>query len=339
MQIQDLGSLSAGTTIDTDLVIIGGGPAGLTIAREFFGTSTRVLLLESGRLEENPRFTNLAAVESVGEPKGEAQARKRIEFHGANSASWSSDSQTFGARCRVLGGSTHAWAGKSAAFDDIDFAVRKWVPYSGWPFGLETLNPYLDRAAEVLNLGPNCYDDRLWELMRIAAPQPQLDPSVLKSFFWQFARSRIDKLDIMRFGPEFVTYDAPNVRVLLNATVTRIDTNETGMESSGSKSRPLMASARGCGRKRRCSRQAPSKIHAYCSLLTAFTPTDWAISTTSSAGFSWIIQVLGSATSKSKISQRSLSALGFTASSAAAERTCTCMVWPQELSFRNRNGC
>ena len=230
MQIQDLGSLSAGTTIDTDLVIIGGGPAGLTIAREFFGTSTRVLLLESGRLEENPRFTNLAAVESVGEPKGEAQARKRIEFHGANSASWSSDSQTFGARCRVLGGSTHAWAGKSAAFDDIDFAVRKWVPYSGWPFGLETLNPYLDRAAEVLNLGPNCYDDRLWELMRIAAPKPQLDPSLLKSFFWQFARSRIDKLDIMRFGPEFVTYDAPNVRVLLNATVTRIDTNETGME-------------------------------------------------------------------------------------------------------------
>ena len=230
MQIQDLGSLSAGTTIDTDLVIIGGGPAGLTIAREFFGTSTRVLLLESGRLEENPRFTNLAAVESVGEPKGEAQARKRIEFHGANSASWSSDSQTFGARCRVLGGSTHAWAGKSAAFDDIDFAVRKWVPYSGWPFGLETLNPYLDRAAEVLNLGPNCYDDRLWELMRIAAPQPQLDPSLLKSFFWQFARSRIDKLDIMRFGPEFVTYDAPNVRVLLNATVTRIETNEAGME-------------------------------------------------------------------------------------------------------------
>ena len=77
MQIQDLGSLSAGTTIDTDLVIIGGGPAGLTIAREFFGTSTRVLLLESGRLKENPRFTNLAAVDSVGEPKGEAQARKR----------------------------------------------------------------------------------------------------------------------------------------------------------------------------------------------------------------------------------------------------------------------
>jgi choline dehydrogenase-like flavoprotein len=102
------------------------------------------------------------------------------------------------------------------------------VPYSGWPFGLETLEPYLDRAAEVLNLGPNCYDDRLWELLGIAAPQPSFDPKLLKSFFWQFSRSRIDKMDVMRFGPEFLTYDAPNVQVILNATVTCIDTNEAG---------------------------------------------------------------------------------------------------------------
>ena len=38
MRIEDLGSLEANATLDTDLVIIGGGPAGLSIAREFFGT-------------------------------------------------------------------------------------------------------------------------------------------------------------------------------------------------------------------------------------------------------------------------------------------------------------
>lgn len=233
MRVEDLGSLGADATVETDLVIIGGGPAGLTIAREFFGTSTRVLILESGRLVEDPRFTTLNAVESVGEPKSEVQVRRRIEFHGANSTSWSNESQAFGVRCRVLGGSSHAWAGKSAAFDHVDFAAREWVPYSGWPFGLETLDPYLDRAAEVLNLGPNCYDDGLWERMGVAPPQPQLDPRLLKSFFWQFARSRIDKLDLMRFGPEFVTSDAPNVRVLLNATVTRIDTNAAGATFQG----------------------------------------------------------------------------------------------------------
>jgi choline dehydrogenase-like flavoprotein len=228
LQVQDLSLLGADAPIDTDLVIIGGGPAALTIARNFFGTSTRVLILESGRRDEDAQFTDLNAVESIGEPKGEAQARMRTKFHGANSTSWSNESQTFGARCRVLGGSSRAWAGKSAAFDHVDFAVRNWVPYSGWPFGLETLEPYLDRAAEVLNLGPNCYDDRLWEVLGIAAPQPSFDPNLLKSFFWQFSRSRIDKMDVMRFGPEFLTYDAPNVQVILNATVTCIDTNEAG---------------------------------------------------------------------------------------------------------------
>ena len=232
MRVEDLSSLGTDATIDTDLVIIGGGPAGLTIAREFFGTSTRVLIVESGKLVEDPQFTDLNAVESVGEPKGEA-ARRRIECHGPLSPSWSNESQTYGVRCRVLGGSSHAWSGKSAAFDHVDFAAREWVPYSGWPFGLETLGPYLDRAAEVLNLGPNCYDDRLWQLMRLTPPQPQFDPTLLKSFFWQFARSRSDKLDYLRFGPEFVTSDAPNVRVLLNATVTRIDTDETGANFQG----------------------------------------------------------------------------------------------------------
>src|SRR6266550_3110308 len=104
MEIVNLAALSADSIFETDLAIIGGGPAGLTIAREFFGTSTRVLILESGRLEENPRFANLNTVESIGEPKDEAQVRKRIAFHGAQSSSWSNESQRFGVRCRVFGG-------------------------------------------------------------------------------------------------------------------------------------------------------------------------------------------------------------------------------------------
>jgi choline dehydrogenase-like flavoprotein len=235
--VENLCTLPVGTVIDTDLVIVGGGPAGLTIAREFFGSPIRVLVLESGQLDEEFRFTALNAVESIGEPKNAAQTNRRIAFHGANSSSWSNEIQKFGVRCRVLGGSSHAWAGKSTAFQDIDFAVRRWVPHSGWPFGRELLDPYLDRAADVLNLGPNCYDDRLWKIMGIAPPRPQLDPKLLRSCFWQFARSRVDKMDVMRFGWEFRAVDAPNVQVLLNATVTRIDTNEnstafTGLEVS-----------------------------------------------------------------------------------------------------------
>jgi choline dehydrogenase-like flavoprotein len=231
--IEDLGAVGPDATIEADLIIIGSGPAGLTIAREFFGTSTRVLVLESGQREEACKFDDLNAVESIGEPQGDAQMRKRVEFHGTSSASWSCESQQYGVRCRVFGGSSKVWAGKSAAFDPIDYTVRDWIPFSGWPFEREALDPYVDRAAEVLNLGPNCYDDRLWELAGISPPEPQLDPKLLKSFFWQFARSRIDTMDVMRFGSEFIIVDESKVRVLLNATVTRIDTNEAGTVLEG----------------------------------------------------------------------------------------------------------
>jgi choline dehydrogenase-like flavoprotein len=226
--IENLADLGAPQLIETDLVIIGGGPAGITIARELSNTPINVLVLESGILAENPTFDELNEVESVGEPKTKSQQERRALFHGANARAWSSASQGYGIRCRVFGGSTQAWAGKSAAFSEIDFAERSWVPFSGWPFGLDVLAPYLDRAADTLNLGPNCYDERLWNLMGRTPPQPAFDPAVLKSFFWQFSRSRIDSLDIMRFGREFLGMKAPNVKVLINATVTHLNTNANG---------------------------------------------------------------------------------------------------------------
>src|SRR5690348_4311553 len=163
MQIENLDSLCSDSLIETDLVIVGGGPAGLTIARELFRTSIRVLILESGELKEEARSSALNAVESVGEPRTAAQVQKRIQLVGPNCPSWSNEAQRFGVRCRVLGGSSQAWLGKSTLFDDIDFAERDWVPYSGWPFRRETLFPYFDRAADALNLGPNRYDDGVWD--------------------------------------------------------------------------------------------------------------------------------------------------------------------------------
>ena len=235
MLIEDLATFAAETVFEADLAIVGGGPAGLTIAREFFGTSTRVLVLESGLLAETPDHAALAELESVGEPRSDAQRQKRLAFHGANSPSWSPDLQPYGVRCRALGGSTHAWAGKSAAFNSIDFEKRSWIPYSGWPIGRASLAPYLDRAAHILNLGPNCYDDGLWELIGRAPPEPRLDVEGLHSFFWQFARSRLDHLDIMRFGREFVTFKADNVRVLLNATVRQIELAPNGNSVKGTR--------------------------------------------------------------------------------------------------------
>lgn len=233
MQIEDLASFPPDSVFDADLVIVGGGPAGLTIAREFFGTKVKVLVLECGLLEETADHAALAEVDSNGEPSTEQQKAQRQNFHGAGTRFWTPTSQPYGVRCRALGGSSHAWAGKSAAFDPIDFEARSWIPHSGWPIQHSELTPYLDRAAQVLNLGPNVYDEGLWDFIAAAPPTPKLDAEELRSFFWQFARSRQDPLDIMRFGRDFLTNKADNIRVLLNATVTQIELSPDGMSVEG----------------------------------------------------------------------------------------------------------
>jgi choline dehydrogenase-like flavoprotein len=160
MQIEDLHNIAPAGEVDADLVIVGGGPAGLTIAREFLGSQTQVILLESGTLEETSLYAALNAVESVADTLVAAQIEKRHAFHGANARFWSHELQPYGVRCRVLGGASAAWVGKCAPFDALDFEARPWVSFSGWPIARADLDNYLDRAAARLNLGPNVNDDR-----------------------------------------------------------------------------------------------------------------------------------------------------------------------------------
>jgi choline dehydrogenase-like flavoprotein len=225
LSFDNLNNIDTSKSLEVDLAIIGSGPAGYSIAREFAGSTVRVLVLESGVLTEEPAYTELNRIEKIGEPRAAEQVKRRNNFHGAQSRSWSNDDQPYGVRNRVLGGASLAWVGKSAAFAPIDFEKRNWVPHSGWPFTRQSVVPYLDRAAELLNLGPNCYDEQLWELMAAKPIEPQLNKAKLRSFFWQFARSRINKMDVTRFGEEFRQLRAANIRVLLNATVTHIDTH------------------------------------------------------------------------------------------------------------------
>jgi choline dehydrogenase-like flavoprotein len=51
--------VSNGTSIDTDVCIIGTGAAGIVLAREFAGQRFRVCLLESGGLQSDPKTQSL----------------------------------------------------------------------------------------------------------------------------------------------------------------------------------------------------------------------------------------------------------------------------------------
>lgn len=233
MKIENLAELGAGAAITADLVIVGSGPAGYAIARELAGTEINVVVLESGLQEEARPFTALNRTEIDSELQSPAQKEKRVEFHSGLIPSWSSEEQPYGVRNRCLGGSTRSWAGKSAPFQAIDFEERSWVENSGWPVSEEDLAPFYDRAAALLNLGPNVHDDELFRLASVEAPEPHFDGRRLRSFFWQFARSRLDKMDVFRVAPELKRIKADNIRVLTNATATHINSDETGARVTG----------------------------------------------------------------------------------------------------------
>jgi choline dehydrogenase-like flavoprotein len=233
MKIEKLDLYPPASQFDTDVVVVGGGPAGLTIAREFSNSATKVLVLESGLETENLDHMELNRLESGNEPKGDAAIDFRRAFHGNNMATFNQECQPFGVRCRLLGGSATHWGGKSAVFDNTDFAKRSWVPNSGWPISRASLEPYFERAANVLNLGPNLYDEKLWSLMGRRIKRPPLDNTKLSSVFWQFARSRLRHTEVMNFADEFRASDSKNISALTNATVMRIDLDSTEAIFSG----------------------------------------------------------------------------------------------------------
>src|SRR5215203_153370 len=55
----DSRTVATEAVIETDICIVGAGPAGITLAREFIGSSLSVILLESGEFENDKRIQEL----------------------------------------------------------------------------------------------------------------------------------------------------------------------------------------------------------------------------------------------------------------------------------------
>ena len=114
-----------------DVVIVGGGPAGITLALELADAGLRVALLESGGEDFDPDTQLLYDGEVVGNDKFDLTS----------------------IRLRFLGGTTNHWGGHCLPMDEIDFDRRPLNGMSGWPFDRDHLVPFYVRAHEYLNLG------------------------------------------------------------------------------------------------------------------------------------------------------------------------------------------
>jgi choline dehydrogenase-like flavoprotein len=227
MMMNDLRSMPEGIEIHADIAIIGGGPAGIAIARELVDTSIRILVIESGGRDHEAEIQALNSVENVGEPRLSATALPEGRGY-TGQLKWLNDIPAFELRNRMLGGSSHTWIGKCAAFDEIDFASRPWLPLSGWPIERRQLLPALDRAGKLLNLGPNVYDENLFALLHSHPGDLGLDRHRLKPFFWQFSHMRHPRAEPTRFSRLALDITATNINFLTHATVTSINVDSQG---------------------------------------------------------------------------------------------------------------
>jgi choline dehydrogenase-like flavoprotein len=196
----DSRKLPGGSVTDTEVCVIGGGPAGLTIALEMERHGIGTCVLESGGLTADAATGDLYRGENAGIP---------YSFAG-------------GCRSRYLGGSSNCWGGWCRPWDDWDFERRDWVADSGWPFGKAELAGYYDHAHRILKLGPNRYDPEHWvpdsgnpDLRRLG-----LDPTKIVEMVSQFSPP-------VRFGIDYrdELKRAQHLRVYLWANVIDIHTD------------------------------------------------------------------------------------------------------------------
>ena len=200
----DARSVPTGTVIETEVCIVGGGVAGITLAREFTDCRFRVILLESGGVEPDQATQDLYAGSDIGRPYDIFPV----------------------SRLRYFGGTSNHWGGVWCDMPtSLDFEMREGVPYSGWPFPLSDLEPWYRRAQSVLKLGPYGYAPSDWGIAPSDIPEPFRGP--------HFVCRVLQQGPATRFGPEYgpELRQSDNVSVYLHANALRFDASENGGEA------------------------------------------------------------------------------------------------------------
>lgn len=194
----DARKLPNGSSFDTDIAIIGGGPAGITLTRSFAGRKTRIMIVEAGGREFDADVQSLYEGENAG-----------IEYPLALN------------RMRFFGGSSNHWGGYCRPLDPIDFEKRDWVPYSGWPFAIDELEPYYEPASEIVEVAPGKYADKQYWQEQTGETLPDPLTGRMRVRYVHFSPPT-------RFGTRYGEdlEKAGNVQVMLNANVSNIDSTD-----------------------------------------------------------------------------------------------------------------
>ena len=185
-----------------DVVIVGGGAAGLTLAHALGAAGKHVLVLEAG---------------------GDRKTKASQEYYRGELADAVVHPPTHNYRVRALGGTSTIWGGRAIPFDPIDFEKRDWVPSSGWPFGRDELAGFYEKAMDAAEAGrPDfCPEQALPGAQKELAPG--LDGDLVQTTVERFSKPTNFW---RRYGAELAR--SGNVGIVRDAPITHIQLTDDG---------------------------------------------------------------------------------------------------------------
>lgn len=192
--MEDARGIPRGTRIETDVCVVGAGPAGLTLACELIGSGLETCVVEAGgRRPDRATQSLLDGETSLGAAGPLTEAR-----------------------LACLGGTTRVWGGWCRPLATSDFRGRGEAV--GWPFGREHLDPFYRRAHEICGLGPYDYGISAWR-SESGAPLP-LPEDLAETLLFHVSPP-------IRFGRAYAgsLQAASDVRVILHAVCTELRTD------------------------------------------------------------------------------------------------------------------
>ncbi|HEY4284915.1 MAG TPA: GMC family oxidoreductase [Chthoniobacterales bacterium] len=202
------------TLIESDICVVGCGPAGLTLIKDLIPTGIRICAIESGGRNFEQSAQDLS--------EGTTISPDRYPSH-----------LLMAARRRQLGGTANLWDDELNAgegdelvrllpLDEIDFEKRTWIPHSGWPFDKSELDPFYERGLRLSGAGPLTYEVSSWKSRYTELPIPAARVRTMMS---QFGLRSIFTRDL----PNELA-SAENVHVYLDATLLELILNEDRVE-------------------------------------------------------------------------------------------------------------
>ena len=210
---EDGRKVADGSVVRADLCIIGGGAAGITIARALSGSSLSVVVLESGGYVGDTATQALYDGRNIGEPMNSSHGGLELED----------------LRLRFLGGTTNHWAGWCRPLEPVDFTATPARPDSSWPFGREVLDPWYEQAGRVCQIGAFEYESEYWQRKTgISAPLFHSN---------QVTTRMIQVAFPLPFGEQYRKdlKRAANVRVMLHSNLVNLSASPNGQHVNAAK--------------------------------------------------------------------------------------------------------